>query len=380
MFKEIPPIKKHVRAIVCGIWSIMVCSVLTECIKSQETAEFDKPFKVCRIYPLGGGATQITASDNNTNFIFTNESNYLLSVNPESKLENWKSLAGGKLYPVIVADNDSVYFLSSFENEAQRTNYILNSISQKTGITNWQKKLDGYSNIKLFESADKETIYLTAENHNLLAVRKKDGNLNWTKNLQAKVISIATRLTSQISVLTEKSLFQLSTENGTLLSQTKIKSAPASESIGGNGYVWLGYPNGELLKISSAGKVAEVLWKIKTGGNISSVIELENEVLISSYDNFLYLYSVSSGKLKWKRRVSGRINLKPLIVKKHAIVLSATDSVASIIELDAGKIINQIVIEDGNYFSDEPIILGKFIIFPTFRGVYLFVNSDSECR
>ena len=380
MFIKNASTKKILRAIISGILPVILWATFAVGAESRDSPEFDKPFKVCRIYPNTGGAVQTAASDNEQNLIYTNENNFLSSVNPESSIENWRSQTGGKISPTIISDNESIYFLSSFVDESQETIYTLNSISQKTGIANWQKKLAGYREIRLSESVEQNTIYLTAENRSILAVAKTDGTQKWTKNLRSKIISITALPNNRLSVLTEESLIKLSNSGGELISENKIRKNPSGNSIGSDAYLLLGYANGEFLKISSAGNAENVLWKIKAGGNISSVIEIENEVLISSFDNFLYLYSISSGKLRWKRRVSGRINIKPLIVKNYAIVLSSTDSIASIVDLDGGKIVNQIKIEDGNYFSDDPIVLGKFIIFPTFRGIYLFVNSDYDCK
>lgn len=381
MFIKNTSTKKYMRAKAVTILYIILFLAFPDSLKSEVIPEFDKPFKICRIYGNNSGRAQLVASDNENSIVFTNGNNYILSANPRTKLENWKSQTGGRLYPAIFSDGDSIFYLSSYRNESKDETFILNSISKKTGISNWQKKLSGYSNIKLFESFDKESIYLTSENKHVLAVRKKDGTINWVKNIQPAIISINTLSNELISILTVDSLIKLSTDSGKILYESKIKKNPTSNSIRNNSYLLLGYSNGEFMKISyDNGKVNDILWKIKAGGSISSVIEIEDEVLISSYDNFLYLYSTASGKLRWKRRVSGRINIKPLIIEKHAIVLSSSDNIASIVELEGGRIINQIKIEDGNYFSDEPILLDEFIIFPTFKGLYLYVNSDFDCN
>ncbi len=373
---------ENIRVIVAGIFYAILFLAFPIDFKSQEKPAFDKPFKICRTFGKSSGKAQIIASDNNTNLIFSNEDNFLISINPETNLENWRSQAGGKINPTLISDTvtESVYYLSSFEDESQKTIYTLNSISQRTGITNWQKKLGGYANIKLFENSDGKLLYLSAGSQNILAIQKNDGNINWTINIQPRIISLDTLINDQLGILTEESILKVSNRNGKILGETKIKKNPISNSIKNRSYLLLGYPNGEFIKISTVEKVSSIIWKIKAGGGISSLIEIENETLVSSLDNFLYLYSTESGKLKWKRRVSGRINIKPLVSEKFAIVLSSTDNIASIIELGGGKVVNQINIEDGNYFSDEPFILGKFIIFPTFRGIYLFINSDLNCK
>lgn len=384
MFTKHTSTEKNIRAVVAVGFAGALCSILFLAfpagLRSQEKPAFDKPFKVCRTYNTNTAPSQIVASDNNKSFVFTNEENFLVSINPETNLENWKSQTGGKLHPTMISDADSIFYLSSFENESQEITFTLNSISQKTGITNWQKKLSGYKNVLLFESSDQNLVFLSADSQGLLAIRKDDGNISWKNDIKPEIISLDLIGNDQVSILTDETVIRLSTRKGELVSETKIKENPISNSIKNNAYVLLGYPNGEFIKISATDRTSGIVWKIKAGGGISSLIEIEDETLVSSLDNFLYLYSTDSGKLKWKRRVSGRIKIKPLISEKFAIVLSSSDNIASIIELDGGKLVNQINIEDGNYFSDKPLILGKSIAFPTFRGIYLFVNSDSVCK
>lgn len=380
MFIKETSTDEYMRTAVAVILQIIIYMAFPNFSRSQEKPSFDKPFKICRTYANNGGRLQSVASDNNKNIIFTNENNVLVSVNPETNFENWKSQTGGKIYPNIVSDEQSFYYLSSFESESLEKTYILNSISQKTGITNWQKKLDGYADFRLFDASDKDFIYLAADSQYIFAINKKNGNTNWTKNINPKIISLNTMPTNRLSVLTAESIIKVSTQNGEILSEIRIKKNPISNSVKNSSYILLGYPNGEFIKVAAEERIKDFLWKVKAGGSISSLIEIDKETLVSSLDNFLYLYSTSNGKLKWKRRVSGRINVKPVIYDNFAVVLSSSDNIASIVELEEGKIINQIKIEEDNYFSDEPLILGRLIIFPTFRGIYLFVNSDQACK
>jgi outer membrane protein assembly factor BamB len=367
-----------------ALLAAVLCSILNLAIpvfvKTQDKPAFDKPFKVCRIFESSNDFSQVIASDNNKSLVFINKENFIVSINPETKLENWKSEIAGKLHPAIVSDTESLYYLSSFSNETQEIVYILNSVSQKTGLNNWQKRITGYTNLKLSDVFDKSLVYLSAESRNILAIKKNDGNQQWITNVKPRIITIDSTEDESLNVLTEESLLKMSSRNGETLSETKIKNSPSSNSIKNKDYVLLGYPNGEFIKISALEKVSGTLWKIKAGGGISSLIEIDGKTLVSSLDNFLYLYSTDNGKLKWKRRVSGRINIKPVVNENFAIVLSSSDNIASIVELDGGKIVNQIIIEEGNYFSEKPSILEEFIIFPTFRGIYVFTNSDLECK
>jgi hypothetical protein len=62
-------------------------------------------------------------------------------------------------------------------------------------------------------------------------------------------------------------------------------------------------------------------WKLRNGAEISSVTPTAEGLLISSFDNFIYLISENGGKPLWKKRLSGRITAAPLIAA--IILLSA---------------------------------------------------------
>lgn len=50
------------------------------------------------------------------------------------------------------------------------------------------------------------------------------------------------------------------------------------------------------------------IWEFKTGGEISDYVALEDRILIGSFDNFLYSIKKKTGKSRWKKRFSSRIN------------------------------------------------------------------------
>ncbi len=347
-------------------------------IFGQEKIKFAEPFRKCKVFGTNSGFSQTIASDNESNLIYSEDKYSLISVNLETNLENWKSQTVGKLDKIVISDKDSLFYISSSENEKQKMTYFLNSLSIKTGITNWQKKF--VENVRLNQTENEDLIFLIKEDMFLLAIEKNTGKTLWANTMQDKILSAKSETDGQINILTKDKLLNFSIRSGELINDIKLNKNSVNNSLVRNSYLLLGYPTGEFIKVSAENDKNEVVWRIKTGGGITDLIEVKDEVLVTSLDNFLYLYSIDSGKLKWKRRVGGRINIKPLIYDNHAIVLNSAENSASIIELREGKVINQIRIEDNNNFSGPPIILGGYFIFQTFKGIYLFTNSNSECR
>jgi outer membrane protein assembly factor BamB len=357
--------------------------VLLWCVLSgksfgQGKPDLTKPFKKCWSYGAGNGLSRIAASDNESRIILTNDEFKLVSIDLRTKRENWITEAGGYLGDYAASDSNNLFFLTSFVDRNKSKIFTLNSISLQTGITVWQRRLTDYSSVRLYSSQDKTRIFLISGDKLLLLVNKIDGSIQWKKEFADPVISLESVSENDLNILTGSRLYRVSAQDGAVLSEWKFNGKPFIKAILKNDYVFWGYPTGEVAK-SDAGNRREILWKVKTGGSISELYELNDGVLVASLDNFLYLFSKVNGDIRWKRRVSGRINIKPLIYGNFAIVLSSADNLAIIIDLSDGKVVNQISVEDDNYFLGQPLIVGNQLVLQTYRGVYFFVNSNLSC-
>jgi outer membrane protein assembly factor BamB len=353
----------------------------------QERPDLKKPFKKCWEYGAKNGQTTVIASDNELQLIIKNNNSSLISLDPSTRLENWKTEIRGQIQPKIISDEDNLFFTTDFDSnsdpddkEKKEKITTLNSISLKTGITKWQEKTADNKNIEVKQLPNKELLFVTDDKNALSAIEKEDGTIRWKRNFPNTIISVESISPAEIKILTEDRFFRINAGTGDILDEVKIETNSAKNFILKEDHLLLGNSLGEVAKIIPGRNKNNVLWKIKTGGSISALIELENEVIISSLDNFLYLYSLESGKLKWKRRVSGRINQSPIIFGSYALVVNSADSYASVIDLSDGKVVNQIQIEEENYFSGPPLIFKNLLLLQTFRGIYFFSNSDLNCQ
>jgi outer membrane protein assembly factor BamB len=363
------------------------CVLVTAClhgfvreIQGKDSPNLSEPFKKCLVYGTGNGLSKIVASDNVSNLILTTDNYSLASINPSTGLENWKSQTGGRLEGDTVTDETSLFFITSYESENKDRTYILNSVSLKTGTTNWQKKFTDGGKISLQPIVDKDIIFILAGEKSICTILKSDGNTIWTKDFPFRIFAIETIKPGLISVLLENRLIRVFIKTGEILAEAKLKKESISSFIANESYILFGYVTGEIIKAAPSENKIEILWKIKAGAGISGLSEYHDGVLVTSLDNFIYLYSMESGKLRWKKRVAGRINIKPLIIGEFAVVASSGDNSASVFDMRDGKVVNQIQVETDNYFSGQPQAVGRYIIFQTFKGTYFFVNTNVSCK
>lgn len=368
--------------------SVVILSGFPASSKGLEKPDLKKPFKKCLNYDVKNGLLHIVASDNESQLIISNNNSSLISIDPKTKLQNWKSEINGNLLKTAISDENSLFFLTEFkpkidsksvDKEKKENSVTLNSISLKTGITKWQKKISEslQTEIKLFYN--KDLIFITDENKNLSAVEKADGTLRWRKNFSNLISSVDSTIPAEIKVLTENQLIRINSNTGEILEEAKVENNSAKNFVLRENYLILGNSTGEIIKVMPSENKSSIRWKIKTGGSISNLLFLNEGVLATSLDNFMYLFSPESGKLKWKRRVNGRITHSPLVFDGYAVVINSADNYATIVDLRDGKIVNQLQIEDENYFSGVPLIFRNLLILQTYKGIFFFTNTDVEC-
>jgi outer membrane protein assembly factor BamB len=122
-------------------------------------------------------------------------------------------------------------------------------------------------------------------------------------------------------------------------------------------------------------------WRAQAGGAIGTILETERGLLITSLDNFIYLYDPSTGSLRWKKRLPGRSIEVPFIREGRVFAVIRDTPEAFVLELSTGRIINGIDLNDGAALTGEALLAGGYLIVATTRGVVGFSSScgpDSE--
>ena len=385
MLKKSASVDKRYNFAFLTVWlgvAVVFCLVFFETVQAQEgKLDLTKPFKKCRVY--GEDAhLQIVASDNEQHLILQTKDSNFYSFDLKANLENWRFQSGGKIEASAVLDENNLYFISSVVNETKQESFLLNSLSLKTGITRWQRKLNSYTKAELLKLSDRNLVFIIGDNRYLFAARKTDGDMyRQPLDLTSRILSVTSLPEEQIAILTADGFARVSVETGEIREKIILRKETVFESTSvlDENFFLLGNSVGEILKLDVAGNKERVFWKVKTGGSISGLLKIENEVLATSLDNFIYLFSLDSGKLKWKRRVSGRIKIKPVLFGGYVVVVTDGDNSVLIVSLRDGKVVNKIELEADNYFSGQPVALGNYLIVQTYKGIFFFVNGSESC-
>lgn len=318
------------------------------------------------------------ASDNEiliiplTNGISTYDKNFelLWSINTDA------------LQPVkIFIINHEIIIIGKYSEETkqviEKTNEINNfykiiSVSKQTGLINWQKNLSDTKESQIINYAlVNQKLIMTTVDSKLIEI-----DLN---NRHIESNSINSNHQIQNSIIFEKSLYFISSENQLIkfdlensnlqpILKTEIQTSKIIYSD--NQEMLLSNKKGEIIKYNlNKGKAS---WKTRIGAEISSIAKYKGDFLISSIDNYLYLISTEYGEFIWRKRFEGRIIGEIFEGNNLYISVLLNSNQGFITNPKTGKIINQIILENDEYFTGKPIISNENIILPYNKGIILY--------
>ena len=337
----------------------------------------------CWFYSTNGVTDYKVASDNESNLYIPLLDGKLISINSKNAEKNWAAELAGDIHSDLLVDRENVYVVIKGQNELSdkdenKTNTaILHSLSKPTGITRWQIRFMSLDKVELYDSEN--NIILIFADGTIYSVAKYDGRINWKKSLGTEISAFPFIITNEIILGTlSKQITVLSLKDGELIESSKISASPTVivEDKTGNNLV-IGDKKGNLWSLNKKKKTRN--WSFRQGAEISNIRLTALGVLVSSFDNFVYLLSEASGKLIWKKRLSGRIAAEPQIKDGNFVLTSIDESEALVIELDSGKVVNKVALKDDNFFTGESIQLKNLFIYTTRKGIFGFSLSEEGC-
>lgn len=305
-----------------------------------------------------------------------------MSYNLNSGGRGWKTQLGGIINSNLLVNNidDKNIFVatesfnSSSSSPSKRKTSLLRSISSLTGLTVWQTSIDSAGEIFLYNYND-ELVFADG-NANIGVLGKADGQMKWIKNLAGEVTAPPSFSGETLIVALTDKIVAFSVQKASVVFQMPIISVVTSLSSSGNKFFW-GDIRGNVygLTFNKSGK--KKLWKFQNGAAVSYVIHTPAGILAASYDNFVYMLSPDSGKLLWKKRMTGRITIRPSVVGNFAAVTSIGSSELSVLDLRDGKIINQILLAENNFLLSSPIPIREFFVLTTPGSINFYSNGDA---
>lgn len=309
--------------------SIFLLFFLCETINAQVTVNGTTTFNLCWDYPTVVSSETNFASDNVSKIVIARNGGILDAVDGISGKKLWTTETGFGTIAKVILKNKKVYVVSNKENQ---TKLSIITISLETGV---------------ILSNDQMQLQISNEMLN---------------KLEPIIVN---------SVKNDRILEKLKSGDGITSTEFISENQIITGSLKGN--VKLSFINTDFSDKT-------IVWKVKLGGQISSLSKFEEKILVTSFDNFAYMFSIKNGKEVWRKRLPGRILSRPLNNNDLLIFTVTGEKSAFIINKKDGKQVGKIELANNEYFIRGLFNTQNNYIFQTNSGLVSFSNNDCSKR
>jgi outer membrane protein assembly factor BamB len=142
---------------------------------------------------------------------------------------------------------------------------------------------------------------------------------------------------------------------------------PGPAAVGGE-MVYCGTSDGEVVAIGRAD--GRCRWRRRTGAAVmASPLIGRQQVLVASYDNFLYAFHPQTGELRWQQQMAGRLVSPPSWLTETTLAVAALDDrEITVVQAPDGRIVARWQLASERIFSALHVEQGMVVV-ATERGI-----------
>lgn len=327
-------------------------------------ADQKKEFARCWDYKAAPDLSVQSESDA-LNVYFVDTERRLIAVDLHSGAIVWSTDIGGASISNLLITDDSLLLVTAGSETAVGSEAVLRSLSKQTGITNWFVKIPGAQ--KLTIGALNGTLLAVEPSGTVAAFTMNAGHAKWSTGVGANITTAPFFSGSSVFVGTDRyEVIAIASASGDVSVAAKTAGVPAVVFSAPSGRLLIGDQRGSLVLTTTDGKR---VWRFRNGARITSLSVYDSEYLAASNDNFVYKLS-RGGNVEWKRRLSSRIDGRPLVIDDVAVFATVGDGNVYVIDLTNGKILNRF--ENGENNAAQAIAAGSNFVMVTEESLILF--------
>jgi outer membrane protein assembly factor BamB len=274
----------------------------------------------------------------------------------------WRAENGGEFSAAPIADERSVYIVSSYSaSDEKHPRGALRAISKSTGITLWMRTLPAPIGGGLVVGA---ALFGGSNDGRVYAFDKHTGAILWS-NQYAEGFSSQPAIAGNLVYFggNAGTMRALNTATGQLGWEYKARGAIQGSISAANGVVYFGSSDANVYAFSESR--SKLIWHRRTGAAVQAVTALENGLLASSLDNFAYLLSLNKGAVIWRRQLPGRISSPPVTSADGALFTPFSTDTAIVLNLRDGRPANSLPMGEENSSAAAPIRIGNLVLITT---------------
>ena len=340
------------------------------------------PWQTCWTFPNENLEGSMVASDNEI-VVLPFRDGRLIALDSRTGLPIWSIDLGGRIKSIPDLLGNGIFIVSAVgTGEKNPGRHIIRCLSRQTGIVIWQEEMPAAkteSDARFYLYRFRRELFIAVSGGDFFSFDAFDGHLTGTKNFRSALSAVPFFKDGRAVLgLSDKRILTLSLDESEGIVELKTRAVPTAVLTAGDNLVW-GSFRGEVFSAGNAPNKNKDVWRLRTGGEILTVASDGAALLAASLDNYIYSVSVQSGKIIWKKRLSGRPASLNLADGGSAVLVSVGDPSAIIAETKSGRTINKISFGENIFLDGSPQFSSTFIIFPTSAGLFA-VTFGGTCQ
>ena len=339
------------------LWTL-VASLLAMSAFGQPKPATEVDIAKCWSYPTPDGGGSVAVSDGAGLYV-SGDGGRVVALSLDGK-KLWSTELGGSITSNILAIDSGLYLVTSTtaNNIGTTGGSTLRSLSKQTGVPNWTLRITEANHH--FIGGFNGSLVVISDAGIIQSIDAKTGTLKWRREIAEGFVAEPSLFADKLIVAsTAKQVFVISLATGEIDSLRKVNFGVTAVGQTTAGDLIVGDERGNLT--SFLGNTEKVSWKFRSGAEISAIITVDDHILVSSHDNFAYSLVARTGSVAWKRRLSGRVSRIATIDDRYALISGFEDHGAVLADLAKGKIVGQIVLDDEESLSQNPLVSGGLI-------------------
>ena len=297
---------------------------------------------------------------------FVNAERKLETVDLRSSVKLWASDIGGDVVSNLIVTEYSVLVIT---RPGESDKAVLRSLSKQTGVANWTATV---STSRATLGTLNGSILAVDAGGSITAFHPTNGLQLWQTQLGADIVGDPHFRSMTVTVANARNEIVDVGIGGQATVRLKASYLPAALLIEPSDQYLIGDDRGNLIFTAADG---DRRWRFKNGARISFLLSYDSEFLVASFDNFLYKLS-RGGNVEWKRRLTGRVSVRPVVSGDTAVVSIIGDGSVYFVNLHDGKISNRVQVGDENTGASVAAA-GPSVVIGGLQGISLY--SRDKC-
>ncbi|MEP7212205.1 MAG: PQQ-binding-like beta-propeller repeat protein [Acidobacteriota bacterium] len=345
---------RAVRFYATAFLLVLLVSLTMSRAPAQKTADEVAVSVKCWDYDTESAPQSGLVSDA-ANLYFAASGGRIAAIDAMTGKSAWNAELGGQaISNILVHGPDIIAVTAAIGDGGKLGSASLRSLSKETGIVNWTVPLaasDGY-----FLGTTSDGIIAVSNGGRIELFSFKDGGSIW-KRPETGPLAARPQIDAKYVILPVRSgrTYVFSALNGSAVSNIESTADVETQAKVSDKWVVSGDSRGNLMSRDLV--TGKRQWKFKAGAKWSYIGGTKYGIAAVSADNFIYMLSPDRGGVLWKRRLPGRISGSPTFSDSYVVLASYGENSAYVIDLQSGRIVNQITLTENNSFTGSPILI-----------------------